>query len=191
MPPEVPSVNVPVLFGANALVIDEPLPVKVRLPTLLSTLKAVTSTSPDKVAFAAEVNVNVPTLAIAPLALILAPPLSKLKLLLPPAIAPSNVIAPSLLVLLVSMVISPVLIVVPVTVTELPELLSVVMLPFKVTLVEPVMATVLMLPLPPMAPTATVLAEPPVEVMVTSRDPEAAVMVPILIAPPAELTLKF
>ena len=84
MPPEVPSVNVPVLFGANALVIDEPLPVKVRLPTLLSTLKVVTSTSPDKVALAAEVNVNVPTLAIAPLALILAlPPVSYTHLTLP------------------------------------------------------------------------------------------------------------
>ena len=81
-------------------------------------------------------------------------------------------------------------VVVPTNVTELPELLSVVMLPFRVVNVPEVIATVLMLPLPPMAPTATVLAEPPDEVMVTSREPEAAVMVPILIAPPAEVTLN-
>ena len=85
---------------------------------------------------------------------------------------------------------APVLMVLPVTVTELPELLSVVMLAFRVTLVEPVMATVLMLVLPPIVPTATVLVEPPDEVMVISRDPEAALIVPILMAPPAELIVQ-
>ena len=100
MPPLVPSINVPEFAGVNELVIDEPLPLKVRFPTLLSIDSAVTSTSPESVAFAAEVNVNVPTLAIAPVTLISAPPLSSAKLLLPPAIAPSSVIAPSLLVLL-------------------------------------------------------------------------------------------
>ena len=80
------------------------------------------------------------------------------------------------------------LIVVPVIVTELPELLSVVMLPFKVTLVEPVMATVLMLPLKVLK--VTVFVEPPDEVIVTSRE-LAALIAPILMAPPAEVTLKF
>ena len=177
------------MFGVNELATDDPLPVKATFPTPLPIVKVVTSTSPESVAVAAEVNVNVSTLAIAPFALIFALPLSKAKLLFPPAIAPSKVIAPSLSVLLVSMVMAPVLIVVPVIVTELPELLLVVMLPFRVTLVEPVIATVLMLPL--IAPTATVLAEPRDEVMLISRVPEAGLIVPILMAPPAEVILKF
>ena len=125
------------------------------------------------------VNEPEPKLKAAPLKLISAPPLSKTKLLLLLENA-AILIAPSLLVLLVSMLMLAPVVVVPTNVTELPELLSVVMLPFRVVNVPEVMATVLMLPLPPMAPTATVLAVPPDEVIVTSRDPEAAVIVPIL-----------
>ena len=50
MPPLVPNTKVPSLAGVNALVTEEPLPVKATLATVLSTDKVVTSTSPDKVA---------------------------------------------------------------------------------------------------------------------------------------------
>ena len=136
------------------------------------------------------VNEPEPKLKVAPLKVISAPPLSSAKLLLLLATDPTKLIAPSLLVLLVSMVIAPVLMVVPVTVTELPLLLLVVMLPFRVTLVEPVIAVVLILPLLPIAPTLTVLAEPPDEVIVRSNEP-VAVIAPIVMAPPAEVILKF
>ena len=135
------------------------------------------------------VNEPEPKLKVAPLKVISAPPLSSAKLLLLLATDPTKLIAPSLLVLLVSMVIAPVLMVVPVTVTELPLLLLVVMLPFRVTLVEPVTAIVFILP-PLKVLKVTVLVEPPDEVMVTSREP-LAVIAPMLMAPPAEVTLKF
>ena len=50
MPPLAPNTKVPSLAGVNALVTDDPLPVKATLATVLSTLSVVTSTSPDKVA---------------------------------------------------------------------------------------------------------------------------------------------
>ena len=114
---------------------------------------------------------------------------SRAKLLLLLATEPTKLIAPSLLVLLVSIVMAPVLMVVPVTVTELPLPLLVVILPFKVTLVEPVTAMVFILP-PFKVLRVTVLVEPPVELIVTSRA-LLDVIAPIVMAPPAEVTLKF
>ena len=135
------------------------------------------------------VNEPEPKLKVVPLKVMSALPLSKTKLLLLLATEPTKLIAPSLLLLLVSMVMAPVLIVVPVTVTELPLALLVVMLPFKVTLVEPVTAMVFILP-PLRVLKVTVLVEPPDEVIETSRAlPD--VMAPMVMAPPAEVTLKF
>ena len=69
MPPDVPNTKVPSLAGVNALVTDDPLPVKATLATVLSTLNVVTSTSADKVAVPpTSLKVKVVTPLIAPLA---------------------------------------------------------------------------------------------------------------------------
>ena len=195
--------NASVLPMASLKVIVAPVPeLKVKVRSLLLALSAsilllmvippvaVILTLAARLISPVVVNEPLPKLKAAPLRVISAAPLSKAKLLLLLENA-AILIAPSLSVLLVSIVMLAPFVVVPTNVTELPELLSVVMLPFRVVNVPEVIAMVLMLPLPPMAPTATVLAEPPDEVMVISCDPEAAVIVPILMAPPAEVTLKF
>ena len=77
----------------------------------------------------------------------------------------------------------------PVTVTLLPVVLSVVILPLSVTPPAPVKATVL-IPLAvcvPIAPTVTV---PPVALRVTSSDVVPSIL-SALIAPPVLLTVKF
>ena len=194
--------NASVLPMASLKVIVEPVPeLKVKVRSLLLALSAsilslmvippvaVILTLAARLISPVVVNEPLPKLKAAPLRVISAAPLSKAKLLLLLENA-AILIAPSLL-LSVSIVMLAPFVVVPTNVTELSEFSSVVMLPFRVVNVPEVIAMVLMLPLPPMAPTATVLAEPPDEVMVISCDPEAAVIVPILMAPPAEVTLKF
>ena len=189
---------------ASLKVIVEPVPefkVKVRSLLLASSASilslivippvAVMLTLVAKLISPVVVNEPEPKLKVAPLKVISALPLSRAKLLLLPETDPAKLIAPSLFVLFVSIVIAPVLIVLPVMVTELPLLSSAVILPFKVTLVEPVIAVVLMLPLPPIAPTTTVLDDPPDEVILRSNEPDIPIIAPIVIAPPAELTLKF
>ena len=69
MPPDVPNTKVPSLAGVNALVTDDPLPVKAKFATVLSTDKVVTSTSPESVAVPPTLlKVKVVTPLIAPLA---------------------------------------------------------------------------------------------------------------------------
>ena len=66
MPPDVPNTKVPSLAGVNALVTDDPLPVKATFATVLPTVKVVTSTSADKVAVpptSAKVKVVTPLIA--------------------------------------------------------------------------------------------------------------------------------
>ena len=61
----------PSLAGVNALVTDDPLPVKATFATVLSTLNVVTSTSPESVAVPPTLaKVKVVTPLIAPLAVI-------------------------------------------------------------------------------------------------------------------------
>ena len=92
MPPDVPNTKVPSLAGVNALVTDDPLPVKAKFATVLSTLSVVTSTSPDKVAVPPTLaKVKVVTPLIAPLAVISDPvtlfSVVRVKVLEPPVTA--------------------------------------------------------------------------------------------------------
>ena len=109
MPPDVPNTKVPSLAGVNALVTDDPLPVKATFATVLSTDKVVTSTSPDKVAVPPTLaSVKVVTPLIAPLAVMSDPvtlfSVVKVKVLEPPVTAPMLMSALLVVVELVSMV---------------------------------------------------------------------------------------
>ena len=88
-----PNTKVPSLAGVNALVTDDPLPVKATFATVLSTDKVVTSTSADKVAVPPTLaKVKVVTPLIAPLAVMSDPvtlfSVVKVKVLEPPVTAP-------------------------------------------------------------------------------------------------------
>ena len=109
MPPDVPNTKVPSLAGVNALVTDDPLPVKATLATVLSTLNVVTSTSPESVAVPPMLaKVKVVTPLIAPLAVMsaLATLFSvvRVKVLDPPVTAPIVISPVDVEVALVSMV---------------------------------------------------------------------------------------
>ena len=104
-----PNTKVPSLAGVNALVTDDPLPVKATFATVLSTVKVVTSTSPESVAVPPTLaNVKVVTPLIAPLAVMSDPvtlfSVVKVKVLEPPVTAPMVMSALLVVVELVSMV---------------------------------------------------------------------------------------
>jgi len=105
----VPNTKVPSLAGVNALVTDDPLPVKATFATVLSTAKVVTSTSPESVAVPPTLaSVKVVTPLIAPLAVMSDPvtlfSVVKVSVLEPPVTAPMVMSALLVVVELVSMV---------------------------------------------------------------------------------------
>ena len=108
MPPLAPNTKVPSLAGVNALVTEDPLPVKATLATVLSTAKVVTSTSAESVAVPPTLaSVKVVTPLMLPLAVISALAILfsvvRVKVLLPPVTA-AMVMSPVPSVALVSMV---------------------------------------------------------------------------------------
>ena len=133
MPPDAPNTKVPSLAGVNALVTDDPLPVKATFATVLSTVKVVTSTSAESVAVPPTLaKVKVVTPAIAPLAVISALAILfsvvSVKVLLPPVMA-ATVMSPSPSVALVSTTVLEPKVTAPKTIASLDD----AMVPLRVT----------------------------------------------------------
>ena len=121
------------MAGVNALVTDDPLPVKATLATVLPTVKVVTSTSPDKVAVPPTFcSVKVLTPLIAPLALMSVfatlLPIDNVNELEPPVTAPI-VMSPVVLVAFVLIVVALPKVVAPSTTASF----DVAIVPFTVT----------------------------------------------------------
>ena len=133
MPPSCPKVKVPSLTKETALATDDPLPVKIKLATVLPTVRVVTSTSADNVAVPPTFNkVKVVTPAIVPFAVtsVFATLFSvvNVKVLLPPVTA-AIVMSPVVSVALVSMVTLLPKVIAPKTMASF----DVAIVPFKVT----------------------------------------------------------
>ena len=133
MPPDAPNTKVPSLAGVNALVTEEPLPVKATFATVLSTAKVVTSTSAESVAVpptSAKVKVVTPLIAPDAVMSVLATlsPVESVNVLEPPVTA-AMVISPAVSVASVSMVVLLPKVTAPKTIASLEVSIS----PFKVT----------------------------------------------------------